>query len=158
MNNDEKFMQVAIEEAKNAKENGSPPISSIMVKDGKVIAKGWSSVGKDLDPSGHNDTNCIRQTCKNLNSLDLSNCTMFSTIEPCAMCLSCAAWAGLRNIIFGAYQEDIAGNSYLLTGYHAETQAKLYKLDGKTMNVKGGVLRDECSKLMKNYKNWIPAK
>ena len=148
-------MKLAIKGAREAVSDGKPPIHSIMVKDGKIIARGWSSVGDDLDPSGHNDINCIKAACKKLNSLDLEGYTMYTTIEPCSMCLGCAAWAGLPRIVFGAYQEDISENPYANTKYQAEHLAKQMRLaSGKEMEVVGGVLRKECKKLMSNIKNW----
>lgn len=152
--NDEQFIELAILEAKKAAKAGNPPIGTVIIKDNKVIASGWSSVGKDLDPSGHNDTNCIRAACKVLNSLNLSGCIMYSTIEPCSMCFGCAAWAGISRIVFGAYQEDIAANPYEIVGYHAEESGK--KVQPTEIVVTGGVLQEKCKELMSGYKNWGP--
>ena len=158
--NDEKWMRLAIKGAKKAEAKGQPPVFSVMIKDGKVIAQGESTVGKTLDPSAHNDKNCIKAACKKLKSaFDLSGCTMYSTIEPCSMCLGCAAWAGLPKIIFGAYQKDISKNPYEIKGYSAEKQAKRMNLaNGKKMIVKGGVLQKKCAKLFKNYCGWVKTK
>lgn len=153
---DEKYMNLAIEEAKKAKSAGGPPIGTVIVKQDKLVAAGWSSVGKDLDPSGHNDINCIRAACKALQSLDLSGCTMYSTIEPCSMCFGCAAWTGISRIVFGAYQEDIKENPYERVGYHAEESGKT--VSPTPIVVCGGVLRDTCKELMSGYKNWGPAR
>ena len=68
------------------------------------------------------------------------------------MCLGCAAWAGISRVAFGAYQEDIAENPYELDGYSAEETGK--RARPQPINVLGGVLRDECKALLKNYKNW----
>lgn len=151
---DEKFMTLAIREAKKAEEAGGPPIGTVIVKQGNVIATGWSSVGKDVDPSGHNDINCIRAACKVLHSVDLSGCTMYSTIEPCSMCFGCAAWSGVSRIVFGAYQEDITANPYEITGYHAEASGK--RVYPKPIEVIGGVLRKNCKELMSGLRNWRP--
>lgn len=154
---DEKFMKLAIKGANEVAADGKPPIHSIMVKGGEIVARGWSSVGDDLDPSGHNDINCIKAACKKLNSLDLAECTMYTTIEPCSMCIGCAAWAGLPRIVFGAYQEDISENPYANTKYHAERLARQMRLvGGRKMKAVGGVLREECKKLMSNYSKWSP--
>jgi tRNA(Arg) A34 adenosine deaminase TadA len=150
---DEYFMNLAIKEAREAESKGNLPIGTIISKNDKVIATGWSSVGSELDPSGHNDLNCIRAACKFLNSLDLSNCTMYSTIEPCSMCLGAASWAGLSKVVFGAYQEDSADNPYEIKDYHAEKHAE--KLSS-SIKVTGGILREECTQLLHNYHNWLP--
>jgi tRNA(adenine34) deaminase len=151
---DEDFIRLVIKEAKTAEKQGSLSISSIITKNDGIIAKGWSSAGQN-DPSGHNDMNAIRFACKTLDKADLSDCTMYTIIEPCSMCLGCASWVGLSKIVFGAYQEDISGNSYEISNYHAEEHAKrLTPWNGKKVEVIGGVLRQECKKLMKGVRGW----
>ncbi len=152
---DEKYIKITIEQAKKAKSEGNTPIATLIVKDGEIIANGWSSVTKENDPSGHNDLNCIREACQKLNSLDLTGCTLYSTIEPCSMCLSCAVWAGISRVIFGAYKEDIKENPYLIDDYHAEDFVKSAKtFDGLPIEVKGGIFRKECADLLSGYKDW----
>lgn len=152
------YMQKAILEALAAQSEGGAPIASVMVYDDEIISTGVSMVGSETDPSSHNDINCIRAACRKLKRLDLAGCTMYSTIEPCSMCLSAAAWAGLPHIVFGAYQKDIAGNPYVLTGYHAVKQAgELVLPNRKKMSVRGGILQRECTALLSGYRNWMPA-
>ncbi len=151
----EDFMQSAIEEAIKAENSGLLPIASIITKDDMVIAKGWSTVGRNLNPAEHNDLNCISEACSVLNTLDLSKCTLYSTIEPCPMCISGAYWSNLKRIFFGAYQEDIPSNNYGLEGYHA---IELGRRFNPRIVVAGGVMRKECTELMKNIKNWTPVK
>ena len=155
---DEDFIKLAIEEAGNSQKAGGAPIGAVMVKNGKVIAKGWSLVWPEKDPSSHGETNCIRAACKKLRTLDLSGCTLYSTLESCSMCLGCASWAGVSRIIFGAYAEDIQPNPYELSNYHAEEHAKrLIPFNPeRKMKVVGGILRQECAKLMSNIENWNP--
>ncbi len=155
--NDEQFVKLAIEEAKKSVKAGGAPIGAVMVKDGQVIATGWSLVWPKKDPSAHGETECMKAACKKLNSLDLSGCTLYSTLESCSMCLGCAGWTGLSRIVFGAYKEDVEGNPYEIANYHAEEHAKnMTPIGGGTIEVKGGVLREECKKLMANIKNWSP--
>lgn len=105
------------------------------------------------DPSAHAETACMKAACQKLQSLDLSGCTLYSTLESCSMCLGCAGWTGLTKIVFGAFKEDIAGNPYEIKDYHAIEHAK--RMASK-LEVVGGVLREECKELMKGYKNWAP--
>jgi tRNA(Arg) A34 adenosine deaminase TadA len=154
---DEQFMQIALNDAQEAKKSGNLPSATILVKDDKIIARGVSRVGPDFDPSAHGDIVCIRTACKELSVWHLTSCTLYSVIEPCAMCLTCASWAQLSRVVFGAYKEDIAENSYLLDGYHAEEfSKKLTALNNSKIEVVGGVLRNACAAIMTGVNNWSP--
>jgi tRNA(Arg) A34 adenosine deaminase TadA len=153
MNQDEKYMKIAIKEARRSQENGGAPTAAVIVEDGKVIAIGWSVVGINLDPSGHSELEAIKNACKELNTLNLKDCTMYSTIETCSMCLGCAGWTGLSRIVFGAYKEDFPGNPYNMDEYHVEEESKRMT---PPIEVAGGVLREECAELMQNIENWTP--
>lgn len=154
---DEKFIKSAMEEAKKSEKEGGAPIGAVLVKNGKVIATGWSLVWPKKDPSAHAETECMRKACHKLQTLDLSDCTLYSTLESCSMCLGCAGWTGLSKIVFGAYKEDVGENPYEMEGYHAEEHAKkLTPIGGGKIEVIGGVLREECKELMKKIRNWSP--
>ncbi len=154
---DEKYIGLAIEEAKKSQAAGGAPIGAVLVKDDNVISTGWSLVWPKKDPSAHGETECLRSACQKLGSLDLSGCTLYSTLESCSMCLGCAGWSGVSRIVFGAYKEDVQPNPYELKDYHAEEHGKrLVTFDGRSIPVEGGVLRDECRELMKNIRNWSP--
>jgi tRNA(Arg) A34 adenosine deaminase TadA len=153
--NDEDYMKLAIEEAKKSKTNDGAPIGSILVMGGNVIAVGHSLVWAKKDPSAHNDIECMRAACLKLEQLDLSGCTLYSTLEPCSMCLGCAGWCNITRIVFGAYQEDVPDNPYELWNYHAEEDATRLQLpNGNVAEAKGGVLREECKSLMDGVHNW----
>lgn len=150
--NDEQFMRLAIQEAKNSQKVGGAPIGAILVKDGEVVATGQRLVWPLKDPTAHAETQCLRNACKQLQTLDLSGCTLYSTLESCSMCIGCAGWCNLSRIVFGAFKEDIPPNPYELEDYHAIEHAK--RVNG--LLVIGGVLREECKELMVNIKNWSP--
>lgn len=155
--NDEQFMRLAIREAKKSQGTKGAPIGAVLVKNGEIIATGWSLVWPKKDPSAHAETECMRSACQKLQSLDLSGCTLYSTLESCSMCLGCAGWTSLSEIVFGAYQEDVPENPYELSDYHAEKHAeKLIPASGGKIKVRGGVLREECKDLMKNISHWSP--
>ncbi len=149
---DEDFMRLAIEEAKKSESIGGAPIGAILVKDGEVVATGQSLVWPEKDPTAHGETNCLRNACKKLQTLDLSGYTLYSTLESCSMCLACAGWSKLSRIVFGAYKEDVEPNPYELSDYHAVEHAK--RIEG--LEVVGGVMLEECKELMKNIRNWSP--
>jgi tRNA(Arg) A34 adenosine deaminase TadA len=149
------FMKIVITKGKQRLDRGESPNLSIIVKDNLIISEGHSSVA-DFEITGHNDANAINNACKKLKVYDLDGCTMYSTVEPCSMCLACAAWAGLTKIVFGAFQENIPENLYEIKNYHAIEHAKNLRLsNGKKMEIVGGVLKQECADLMKNVKNWM---
>ena len=149
------FMSIAIEVAKESEKEGGIATGAIMVKGGEVIANGKSLVTAHNDPSEHAETNCIRNACKKLGTTNLEGCILYGTLEPCHMCLSCAAWGNLPRIFFGAYKEDIPGNNFEVKEYHAEVSAKTTQLwSGKPIHMKGGILRTQCAELLEGYKNW----
>ena len=152
------FMKIVIKKGKDRLDRGESPNLSIIVKDNKIVSEGHSSV-TNFEISGHNDINAINVACKKLKVCHLDGCTMYSTVEPCSMCLACAAWAGLTKIVFGGFQEDIPNNPYEITDYHAVDHAKKLRLsNGKKMEVVGGVMRQECKDLMEDVKNWMVSK
>lgn len=150
--NDEQFIKLAIEEAKKCESIGGVPIGTVLVKDGQVIATGQSLVWPKKDPSAHAEVECMRSACNKLQSIDLSGCILYSTLESCSMCLGCAGWTKLSKIVFGAFLEDIQPNPYELSDYHAIEHSK--RIEG--LKVEGGILREECRDLMKNIQNWTP--
>ncbi len=151
---DQDFMKIVIKKGNERLARGESPNLSIIVKDNQIVAEGHSTVGI-FELSGHNDLNCINNACKKLQTYSLTDCAMYSTIEPCSMCLGCAAWAGLNKIVFGAFQEDVPENRYEISDYHAIEHAKRLHPNGKDMEIVGGVMREECKELMKDVKNWI---
>lgn len=155
---DETFVQLAIEQAKISEQNGGLPIGAVLVKDGKVIAAGQSYVWKEKDPTNHAEVNVIRAACDTLQQIDLQGCTLYSTLEPCGMCLSLCGWSNIQRIVFGAYKEDIPPNPYELTDYHAQDyRGRLVGFgSGQPVEIQGGVLRQACANLMQNVEGWAP--
>lgn len=151
---DQDFIKIVITKGKQRLEKGESPVLSIIVKDNKIVAEGHGTVD-NFELSGHNDLNCINNACKKLQTYTLADCIMYSTIEPCSMCLGCASWAGLNKIVFGALLEDVPENHYEIDNYHAIEHAKRLHPNGKDMEIVGGIMREECKELMKDVKNWI---
>lgn len=154
---DGRYIKLAIDEAKKSEKSGGKPIGAVMVRNGEVVAKGLSLVLPKKDPSAHAEIECIRNACKNLQTLDLSGCTLYSTLESCSMCLACAVRSGISRIVFGAYKEDLKDNPYEFADYHAKEHAKkLTTPKGEKVKVIGGVLRQQCKELTSNIQNWLP--
>lgn len=98
----EKFMQYAIELGRKGMEAGNGgPFGAIVVKNGEIIGEGWNCVLSSNDPTAHGEITAIRDACKNIQSHDLSGCEIYTSGEPCPMCLSAIYWARLDRIFYG---------------------------------------------------------
>jgi len=158
---DEDYMRLAIKEAKKSEKAGGDPIAAIIVKDEKVVASGWSFCDPEMNPTSHAEINCIKHACSKLKTLDLEDCTMYCTLEPCSLCLGGIAWGHVSRVIFGSYNKDIMPeNPNELYRYSAIKRAHaIHALpEGGHANIRGGVLRKECAHLLSDYKNWHKVK
>ena len=99
-------MQKAIELSIESVKNGGGPFGAVIVKDGKIIAQSSNSVTKDNDPTAHAEVNAIRKAAKELGSFDLSGCEIYSSCEPCPMCLGAIYWAHLDKLYFANTKDD----------------------------------------------------
>jgi guanine deaminase len=105
--NHKKFMKLAIKEARNGlKTSIGEPYGACIVKKGRVIALGRSTVFKDNDATAHAEVNAIRKASKKLETYDLSSCAIYCTTEPCPMCFTAIHWAGIKRIIYGSSISD----------------------------------------------------
>lgn len=103
------FMSLAIElAAENAGSVTGGPFGAVIVKDGEIVAAQSNKVTVDIDPTAHAEVNAIREACKVLGTFDLSGCVLYSSCEPCPMCLSAAYWAHIDKIYYAADRYDAA--------------------------------------------------
>lgn len=102
----EKFMERAIELASNSVDSAGGPFGAVVVKDGKIIAEGSNCVTLHNDPTAHAEVMAIRNACKELNTFDLSGCEVYTSCEPCPMCLSSMYWAHVDRYYYGCTQDD----------------------------------------------------
>ena len=93
---DEMFMDMAAELAEVNVSEGGGPFGAVIVLDGTVIATGVNSVTRDNDPTAHAEVNAIRNACAALGTFKLDQCVVYSSCEPCPMCLSALYWAGVK--------------------------------------------------------------
>ena len=103
---DEKFMQQAIDLSIDNVANGGGPFGAVIARDGEVIATGTNRVTADCDPTAHAEVNAIRAACTKLKSFKLTGCTIYTSCEPCPMCLSAIYWAGIECIFYGNTKQD----------------------------------------------------
>ena len=100
--NDELWMEEALRAAQRALEIGEVPVGAVVVCDGKIIGRGWNRNISEHDPSGHAEIMALREAGKNLGNHRLSECELFVTIEPCAMCSGALVHARLKRLVYGA--------------------------------------------------------
>ena len=102
----DKFMERAIELSIESVNIGGGPFGCVIVKDDKIVAEGSNEVTLINDPTAHGEIVAIRQACKNFNNFDLNGCELYSTCEPCPMCLSAIYWARIDKIYYANTRDD----------------------------------------------------
>ena len=103
---DKKFMQLAIDLSIENVAQGGGPFGAVIVRNGEIIATGTNRVTEDCDPTAHAEVSAIRAACAKLGDFKLSGCTIYSSCEPCPMCLSALYWAGVERIFYGNTKQD----------------------------------------------------
>jgi tRNA(Arg) A34 adenosine deaminase TadA len=110
--NDIEAMQKAISfsatSLQDAEKPTGGPFGAVIYKDGKQIAGGWNHVLANHDPSAHGEVQAIREACRILKTWNLSGCVLYTSCEPCPMCLMTAKWANIEKIYFAATRKDAA--------------------------------------------------
>ena len=113
MTTEEEFLRRAIALAiDNVACGRGGPFGALIVRDGVVVGEGANSVTRTLDPTAHGEVNAIRDACARLQAFTLAGCTLYTSCEPCPMCLAACYWAGIERIVFGATQQDAAGAGF----------------------------------------------
>jgi guanine deaminase len=104
----EKYMQRAIDLSRESVKLGGGPFGAVIVKNGHIIAEASNGVTKNNDPTAHAEINAIRKAAQVLQNFDLSGCEIYSSCEPCPMCLGAIYWARLDKLYFANTKEDAA--------------------------------------------------
>ena len=107
-NKDKEYMREAIRLADESVKNGGGPFGAVIVKDGEIVAGSANSVTRDNDPTAHAEVNTIRQACNKLGTFDLSDCVIYTSCEPCPMCLGAIYWARIKKVFYGNTKKDAA--------------------------------------------------
>lgn len=103
------FMQMAIDLSREGMEAGKGgPFGCVIVKNGEVVGKGCNSVSSDRDPTAHAEMVAIRDACRHLNSFQLEGCELYTSCEPCPMCIGAIYWARPEKVFFASSKEDAA--------------------------------------------------
>ncbi len=136
----EDFMRQAIAIAVENVKNGGGPFGAVIVKDGKIVATGANRVTANNDPTAHAEVNAIRQACSRLGTFDLGGCVLYTSCEPCPMCLGAIYWAHIDKIYYGASQHDAAAVNFDDSFIYRELELKPEKRHKPVENI----LRDEA--------------
>ena len=142
MEDKKKFMVKAIELSINSANTIGGPFGSVIVKNDKIIAEGSNEVTSSNDPTAHGEIVAIREACKNLNTFDLSGCEIYTSCEPCPMCLSAIYWSRLDKIYYANTREDAKNIDFDDSFIYTEIPKKID--DRKIKMVQ--MLRDEALK------------
>jgi len=141
---DFKFMQLALNLAKKAELEDEVPVGAVIVKNGEVIGQGMNTSISDHDPTSHAEINAIREAAKKIKNYRLKDCSIYVTLEPCAMCVGAIQHARIEKVIYGASdpKTGACGGVINLIGikeinHHAEAV--------------GGILEKECSQILKDF-------
>ena len=140
MNDHAHYMTLALEDARRAAAAGNRPVAALIVRDGEIVASGRNTVYADLDPSAHAEVAAIRAACRTLKTLDLDGATLYSTLEPCPMCLWTILEAKIERVVLGARHAALKRTD---TGdYSVETFLALTR---RKLDVVTGVFEQECT-------------
>ncbi|MBU2437878.1 MAG: tRNA adenosine(34) deaminase TadA [Acidobacteria bacterium] len=143
MDENTRWMKLALEQARLAEEAGEVPVGAVVVKDGEVIGCGFNRTILDSDPTAHAEITALRQAADILKKYRLPDCDLYVTLEPCAMCLGAAVQARIRRLIYGAADPKSGA---------AETVFRLpmEKLNHK-IEIRSGIMASECGNILKVF-------
>lgn len=141
-------MKMAIVEARKGIRNGhGGPFGSVIVKDNVVVAKGHNQVIKNQDPTCHGEMMAIHKACKKLGTFDLSGCELYTTAEPCPMCLGAILWANISKVYFGC---NIVDTEHI--GFRDKVFYEINE-SGKKDEMVIELDRKQCLKLFEEYQS-----
>ena len=142
------FMRRCLELAEVAALAGDTAVGAVIVRGGEVVAEGVERTRQTLDPSAHAEVDAIRQACRHLETLDLSGCSLYSTVEPCVLCGYAIRRTGLARVVYGVP----AGQAGACTSSYAILADR--ELEGwpQVPEITGGVLADECRAVLRRTK------
>lgn len=144
MNNDEKWMEIALKEAKLGMNENEVPIGAVLVQNNKLIAQAHNRPILNSDPTAHAEIEVLRKASNKLKNYRLPNSSLYVTLEPCIMCFGAVVHARVDRIIFGAadFKTGVCGSAFDL----ASEQFYNHKV-----KITGGVLRNECQLILQSF-------
>ena len=141
---DVRFMRVALEEAQRAEEKGEVPIGAIVVRDSEILGRGGNRSISQNDPTAHAEIIALRQAAHRISNYRLDGCTLYVTIEPCAMCAGAAVLARLKRLVYGC---DDPKAGAVETLFRVADDRRL----NHRVQVTRGVLEEECAASIRGF-------
>ena len=138
------FMRLALAQATAAAQAGEVPVGAVIVQDGKVIATGRNAPIAEHDPTAHAEIAALREAAKVLGNYRLPDCTLYVTLEPCAMCSGAMLHARLKRVVFGASDAKTGAAGSVINLFDQR------QLNHQT-TLQGGVMADESAALLKSF-------
>jgi tRNA(adenine34) deaminase len=145
--NDAYFMSQALKEARKAQKLGEVPIGAVIIFDDKIIARGFNKCIILSDPTAHAEIVALRKAAKKLNNYRLNDCSIYVTIEPCAMCVGALVNARIKKLIFGAYDVKSGACKSVFKITKSKKLNHKIEFDGG----KEKYLNEECADIIKNF-------
>jgi tRNA(adenine34) deaminase len=138
------FMQTALAEARLAAEAGEVPIGAVVVRDGRIVARGQNRVLRDVDPTAHAEIVALRAAAQAVGNYRLPGCTLYVTLEPCAMCAGAMIHARLDRLVYAAADPKAgAAGSVLAVINHSQLNHQ--------MQIEQGLLAEESAELLRSF-------
>ena len=150
VNDDEKYMKTALDEARKAYEKGETPVGAVIVRDGRVIAAAHNRRETGKNALFHAELLCIDEACRELGGWRLPGCTLYVTLEPCPMCAGAVINSRIERVVFGA-SDGKAGS------FGSVTDLSRMPFNHRP-EISGGVLAAECSALLSDFFSELRAK
>lgn len=143
MTEHEFFILLALKEAEKSAKKGEVPVGAVVVSENKVLSRAHNEVIEKNDPTAHAEIMAIRKACLKRKNYRLSDCDLYVTLEPCPMCLGAAVNSRIKRLIFGAYDPK--------AGAVESTMKFPFDRMNHRVEIKGGVLAEECGKILKDF-------
>ncbi|MBS1959758.1 MAG: nucleoside deaminase [Bdellovibrionales bacterium] len=142
-------MQRAIDlSQKNMDSGAGGPFGAVIVRQGRIVGEGWNKVTSTNDPTAHAEVTAIRDACKNLGTFELTDCEIYTSCEPCPMCLSSIYWARIKKIYYGNTKDDAAA-----IDFDDDFIYKEIALEPESRSIpREPLMRDQALKVFKNWK------
>jgi len=144
-----RFMSRAIELSIESVKSGGGPFGSVIIKNNEIISEGMNRVTKNNDPTAHGEIVAIRNACKNLNDFSLKGCELYTSCEPCPMCLSAIYWSRIDKIYYANTRDDAKNIDFDDSFIYSELTKKMKERKIPTTQL----MRDEALQGFKLWKN-----
>lgn len=146
---DRKFMRQAIDLSIENVHNGGGPFGAVIVRDGEVVATGVNNVVPHCDPTAHAEVSAIRKACQRVGDFKLDGCTIYTSCEPCPMCLSAIYWAGIERIFYGNTKQDAEDINFSDKFIYEELALPMTERHVPAVNM----MRDEALEAFRDWQN-----